>query len=219
MKNTPLLFVLLLFSSCLTLDENLFNNKKIDAYRLDHYTGEVDFTLNTSFHIPDSLIHLFTLSSRSNNEPAATTIYALYIGDIAGISQDTVILYCHGNRDHMDFYWPRTKLLANTGGKNRYGVLMIDYRGFGMSDGQSTEEGLYADVDAALGWLSKKRPEQRTSGNIWIQSGLCSRHQNVHRRIFNEALEAPAGSALRFARSDDTGCHRPRYTGCLFHLL
>ncbi|MBK6837953.1 MAG: hypothetical protein IPG90_06520 [Bacteroidetes bacterium] len=30
----------------------------------------------------------------------------------------------------MDFYWPRAKLLANTGWKNRFGVMMIDYRGW-----------------------------------------------------------------------------------------
>jgi pimeloyl-ACP methyl ester carboxylesterase len=56
----------------------------------------------------------------------------------------------------MDFYWQRAKLLANTGTKNRFGVMMIDYRGYGMSDGKPTEKGLYADVDAALKWLKNK---------------------------------------------------------------
>ncbi len=155
-KLISLLPLLLLFSGCLTLDDNLFNNTKITEYRLKNYTGEVDFKLNATYGFSDSLVHLFTLNSQGANENSATTIYAVYIGDITRIATDTVIMYCHGNRDHMDFYWPRAQLLANTGGKNRYGVLMIDYRGFGMSDGQSTEEGLYADVDAALGWLSSK---------------------------------------------------------------
>jgi hypothetical protein len=39
------------------------------------------------------------------------------------------------------------------GGKSRYGVLMFDYRGFGRSQGKSTEATIYADVDAALRWL------------------------------------------------------------------
>ena len=30
---------------------------------------------------------------------------------------------------------------------------MLDYRGFGMSEGKPTEKGLYADVDAGLKWL------------------------------------------------------------------
>jgi pimeloyl-ACP methyl ester carboxylesterase len=42
------------------------------------------------------------------------------------------------------------------GGKNRYGVLMIDYRGFGLSSGTTTECGMYADVSAALDWLKSK---------------------------------------------------------------
>ncbi len=157
MKKLISLFpLLLLFTGCLTLDDNLFNNEKITEYRLNNYEGEVDFKLNASYAIPDSLVHLFTLNSQTANENSATTIYAVYIGDISRIGVDTVIMYCHGNRDHMDFYWPRAQLLANTGGKNRYGVLMIDYRGFGMSDGHPDEEGLYADVDAALNWLKSK---------------------------------------------------------------
>lgn len=162
MKTNPIIqpvlclstLVLLLFtSSCLRLDDNLFNQSKLSQYNLDNYTGEVDFTLSSDYKIPDSLVHLFTLNSQAPDESQGTSIYALYIGDISKIATDTVILYCHGNKDHMDFYWPRAKLLANTGWKNRFGVMMIDYRGFGMSAGKPSEKGLYADVDAALKWL------------------------------------------------------------------
>ncbi len=150
-----ILFISILISltSCLTLDDNLYNKTKLSEYKLDNYTGEVDFQLDYSYFIPSSMIHLFTLNSKSTDETSATSIYALYIGDIAKIATDTVIMYCHGNKDHMDFYWQRAKLLANTKGKNHYGVLMIDYRGYGMSEGKPTENGLYADVDAALLWL------------------------------------------------------------------
>ncbi len=142
-----------ILSSCLRLDDNLYNQSKLKEYKLDNYTGDVDFKLDYSYHIPDSLVHVFTLASQAPDETSATTIYAIYIGNISRISTDTVIMYCHGNKDHMDFYWPREKLLANTGGKNRFGVMMIDYRGFGMSEGKPTENGMYADVDAALKWL------------------------------------------------------------------
>lgn len=145
-----------LFSGCLRLDENLFDQDKLTEYKLDNYTGGVDFTLDYSYHIPDSLVHIFTLPSRAPGESGPTSIYALYIGNISRIATDTVIMYCHGNKNHMDFYWQRAKLLANTGSKNRFGVMMIDYRGYGMSDGKPSEEGLYADVDAALQWLKYK---------------------------------------------------------------
>lgn len=153
MKYVAILFTIL-FSSCLRLDDNLYNlTDKITEYKLDNYTGEQDFKLGDTYKIQDSLIHLFTLSSKGPSENTATTIQAIYIGSISKIKTDTVIMYCHGNKWHMDFYWQRAKLLAHTNGKNKYGVLMIDYRGFGLSEGKPTEDGLYADVDAALQWL------------------------------------------------------------------
>lgn len=145
--------IISLFSSCLKLDDMMYNKAKLTSYNLDGYTGEVDFHLDNSYNIVDSLIHIFTLNSKAPEETDPTTIYAIYIGEISRIAIDTVIMYCHGNKDHMDFYWPRAKLLANTKSKNRFGVLMIDYRGYGMSEGESSENGLYADVDAALAWL------------------------------------------------------------------
>ncbi len=148
------IIALVLLSSCLRLDDNLYNvTDKIKEYKLDNYTGENDFVLDNSYFIHDSLIHLFDLSSRTPSESSSTTIKAIYIGSLSKIKTDTVIMYCHGNKWHMDFYWQRAKLLAHTAGKNHYGVLMIDYRGYGLSDGKATEEGLYADVDAALQWL------------------------------------------------------------------
>ena len=156
-KYFPILLILFLFTSCLRLDDNLFNPKTdITAYKLDNYTGETDFTLDVSYQIPDSMIHIFQIASQSPEESTSTLIYAIYIGNINTIGSDTVIMYCHGNTDHMDFYWPRTKLLANTTAKNKYGVLMIDYRGYGLSEGKPSETGLYADVDAALQWLKSK---------------------------------------------------------------
>jgi hypothetical protein len=141
-------YILVLFgvvlSSCLRLDNNLYNSSKITEYLFDDYKGEVDFILGTDYAIPVINRHLFTLNSSGNK------VYALYIGDINNIHTDTVIMYCHGNKDHMDFYWQRAKLLAHVGGKMNYGVMMIDYRGYGLSEGQPTEDGLYEDVDKAL---------------------------------------------------------------------
>ncbi|MGP8214200.1 MAG: alpha/beta hydrolase [Bacteroidia bacterium] len=156
MKKICLLFALFAvsLSSCFKLDSQLFNNLKCTQYLLDNYTGTQDFILGNSYKIPDSLIHIFTLQSQGPGENSPTQIYAIYIGDISKIATDTVIMYCHGNKWNMDFYWQRAKLLANTGSKDQYGVLMVDYRGYGMSSGTPTENGMYADVNAALQWLS-----------------------------------------------------------------
>jgi len=152
-----LLFIsvlLLVQTSCLRLDGNLFNPNAnpITEYKLDDYTGPRECaSLPDSFDIPDSLVHLFTIPINSDEK-----IYAVYLGDMAQIATDTVILYCHGNKDHIDLYWNRAKLLANVGGKNRLGVLIMDYRGYGLSEGKPSEDNLYEDVDKCMQWLQSQ---------------------------------------------------------------
>ena len=150
-----LLFLLLSLSACLRLDGNLFNpnTKPITEYRFDDYPNERE-QWGSAYDIAADKIHLFNITSDLNGDQAK--LYAVYVGDIARIAIDTVILYCHGNRDHMDHYWQRTKLLANVGGKHRYGVMTLDYRGYGLSEGTPSEDGLYADVDAAMKWLQSQ---------------------------------------------------------------
>ena len=162
--------MIIILSSCARLDDNLFNpnTNKISEYKFDNYEGEVDFKLDDSYKIPANFITLITLNSKAANESSSTKIYAVYIGDITRIATDTVILYCHGNKDHMDFYWPRAQLLANTNGKNHYGVMMMDYRGYGLSEGKPTEEGMYADADEAMKWLKSNG----LTGNRLIMYGF-----------------------------------------------
>ncbi|MEX2595918.1 MAG: alpha/beta hydrolase [Salibacteraceae bacterium] len=155
MKHTwAVIIFALLLSSCLRMDSFLYNpNTDITEYKLDEFEGETEIELDNSFDLPDSTLHLFTLNSDLDGDLAE--IYAVYVGDISSISQDTVILYLHGNTGHLDYYWPRIKLLANTGHKNRFGVMAIDYRGYGLSEGTPGEGALYADTDAAMKWLKE----------------------------------------------------------------
>jgi len=156
MKNFSLIILTIIvpFLASCRLDDNLFNNdNSIASYLFDDYSGEVDFHLDERYDIPADKIHPITIQSKTVSEAGSTTIHGVYIGDLNRIATDTVIMYCHGNHDHMDFYWQRAKLLANAGGKNRFGVLMIDYRGYGLSGGKPSENGMYADVNAGLEWL------------------------------------------------------------------
>jgi pimeloyl-ACP methyl ester carboxylesterase len=142
---------------CLRLDDNLFNpSTDITEYRLDEYDGRVEFEIGDSFPIADSMVHLFSLQSQAPEEESSTTIRVLYVGDLSRIATDTVILYCHGNGAHLDAYWPRIKLLAYAGGLHHYGVMAMDYRGYGLSAGKPSEAGLYADVDACMQWLQDR---------------------------------------------------------------
>lgn len=144
---------LFLFSSCLRLDDNLYNlEEKITEYKWDQYSGVQDFKLDDSYRISDSMFHHFTLSAPGNPD----YIHALYLGDTARIKTDTIILYCHGNKWHMDFYWQRVKLLAHVGGKHRFGVMMFDYNGYGLSKGKPSESKLSDNADWAMSFLRSR---------------------------------------------------------------
>ena len=63
-----------------------------------------------------------------------------------------VILYCHGNGGHIGYRAERLARFAEAG----YGVLMLEYRGYGGNPGRPTEQGLYADGAAALAFLGRE---------------------------------------------------------------
>lgn len=194
------------FISCKkNLNDNLFNPSKIEEYKLDDYGGTVDFRLNEDYDIPDSSVHVFPLWSKTASETDSTKIWAVYIGNFKKvgtkeyIASDSVLIYFHGNKDHMDFYWQRAKLLAHTGGKLNYGVLMIDYRGYGMSEGKSTEESMYADANAAVSWIKRKGVLAQKYGVYGFSLGCAAATfvayaTSTAYKPFCIALEAPFAS-------------------------
>ena len=193
------------FISCKkNLNDNLFNATKLTEYKLDDYGGTVDFVLNEDFNIPDSSIHVFPIWSKTADESDSTKIWAVYIGNYIKkgnkeeFANDSIIVYFHGNKDHMDFYWQRAKLLAHTGGKLNYGVLMIDYRGYGMSEGKSTEETMYADAKAAISWMRRKYYYQRFAIYGFSLGCAAATHTTLNLpdafKPFCIALEAPFAS-------------------------
>lgn len=160
-KTITLLTAGLLLSSCLKLDDLAFPaDNTISDYLLDEYPSETDLVPGTEYDLPSYAITRFSVISKSNDDTTAVKIEAIYIGVIGDISIDTIIVYCHGQSKHMDYYWQRAKLLANCGGKNRFGVLMMDYRGYGLSEGTTTEAGLTADVNACMDWLQDLGADQ-----------------------------------------------------------
>lgn len=58
------------------------------------------------------------------------------------------VLYCHGNSGNMNHHWPYVRDLTQY-----FSVLIFDYRGFGSSSGQPSEEGLVDDAYAAWKFL------------------------------------------------------------------
>lgn len=157
MKKILSLLILTSLFSCkkVVLDQLAFPSEKLENYQFENYADADQNILNT-YTISQSMRTLITMNSHDKNTGVNYTIYGVYIGDTNKISTDTIILYCHGQSLHMDLYYPRASLLAYIGGKHNYGVLMMDYRGYGMSNGTSDEEGLSEDVDASIEWLRKR---------------------------------------------------------------
>lgn len=193
----------------LTLDSLAFPSEKVDQYLFENYEG------NQEIDIPDSLVvtapnhTLVTMQSFDAANNQSFTIYGVYIGDIVTISADTVILYLHGQSKYIDAYWNRASLLANLGGKHNYGVFMIDYRGYGMSEGSSTEQGLYEDADAAIDWLVAQgaQPDRTycygfSLGAIPTIDRAAYRSDFLFRKIM---IEAPLASVENLVNSSTPG--------------
>jgi len=64
-----------------------------------------------------------------------------------------VILWCHGNAGNVTHRAENMRLLVERG----LDVFIMDYRGFGRSQGRPSEKGIYRDVDAAYRYLIRER--------------------------------------------------------------
>lgn len=129
----------------------------------------------------------------------AETLYGFYCRqpDSLRVEPHPVIIYHHGNAQHLQRYWPRVEYLYQCG----FDVFVYDYRGYGMSTGTSTDEGsLQADAMAALNYV-RDRPDVDTSQIIHYGFSLggvpalwaATRHQS--NGVILEAIFA-SGEAL-----------------------
>ncbi len=157
MKNILIILLLLSLSACkkVMLDQLAFPLEKLEVYQFEAYDAGGQ-SVPDIYAVDPANRSLITVESKDESTGETFTIYGVYIGDTTTIASDTVIVYCHGQSLHMDVYYPRATLLAHIGGKHNYGVLMMDYRGYGMSEGTPDEEALSEDVDACINWLKDR---------------------------------------------------------------
>ena len=64
-----------------------------------------------------------------------------------------VIVYFHGNGGHIGYRTERLQRFARDG----FGVLLVEYRGYGGNPGTPSETGLYADGRAAIDFVERER--------------------------------------------------------------
>jgi alpha-beta hydrolase superfamily lysophospholipase len=123
----------IVLSGCFDLDSSLFNNDILTSYNL------------RTTVIPESLRTQVVLTSQGKK------IYGYFVKSSNAVEKN-IILYNHGNRDHLQFYWDRVELFYKMG----YNVFIYDYRGYGMSEGEPTEEAIYSDANAAYYYLHSR---------------------------------------------------------------
>lgn len=72
--------------------------------------------------------------------------------DAASPRRQTTLLICHGNGGNISHRLPTCRTFLQTGAS----VMVFDYRGYGRSEGQLSEEGTYLDAQAAHAWLRQQ---------------------------------------------------------------
>jgi abhydrolase domain-containing protein 13 len=83
--------------------------------------------------------------------PDGETLAAYEIRPAHGVTvSNTTILMFHGNAGNIGHRLPIAKYLAES---NRLNVLMLEYRGYGLSTGSPDEKGLNIDAQAGLDWI------------------------------------------------------------------
>lgn len=113
--------------------------------------------------------------------PDGESLSAFYIRPNKQHARNVTVLMFHGNAGNIGYRLPIAKILTN---ELRCNVLMLQYRGYGLSSGNPNEKGLMIDAQTGLDYI-RQRPELRGSKIvIYGQSiggavaiGLASRNQ------------------------------------------
>jgi len=108
-----------------------------------------------------------------------------------------VIAYFHGNGGHIGYRVERLLRFAREG----YGVLMLEYRGYGGNPGTPSEAGFYADARAALGFLEREgvAPKRLVLYGESLGSGVAV-ELAAERDVAGLILEAPFTSVAEVAQ-------------------
>lgn len=189
MKIIAVLPFICLILNCLSLDSFLFKGEEITEYKYDNWDGETECpdALDSLPFLPDSQYR--EVSFKSGNEQIA----GVFLGSHLKLSDsDTIILYLHGTSLHIDFYWPRTRLIYSTG----YPVLIIDYRGYGKSSGTPTEYGIYEDGFSALRFIKDSLGNPDVIVHAFSLGSLIGcelASKNITGKIKALVLESPVG--------------------------
>lgn len=188
----PCTIILYVISGCLSLDPFLFKEETVSEYKYDNYTGETECSDAIAFLNANN--YALPIIEEKLITSGKETIYGVLLhGSLPITANDTIIIYFHGTSDHIDYYWPRTRLLFATG----YPVLIIDYKGYGKSSGEPTEKGINEDGRSALNYLRDSLGNPSVIVYTYSLGSLVGcevASTDIQNQIIQLILEAPIGS-------------------------
>jgi hypothetical protein len=109
------------------------------------------------------------------------------------------LLFFHGNAENLGVCVPLASLTRAYG----YSLMLVDYRGYGRSDGQPSEKGIYLDGRAALDHLRGRREVDPKRIVVWgrsIGAAVAVRLAADHGPVAGVVLESPFTSARDLLR-------------------
>ena len=126
-----------------------------------------------------------------------TRLHGWWLPAKAGVPLKGTVLHLHGNGGNLAYHLGATAWLPEQG----YQVLMLDYRGYGLSAGEPGLPAIYQDIDAAFEWL-QQQPETRGQPLIVLGQSLggamgvhyLSRHPEQRARIKAMVLDGVPAS-------------------------
>jgi uncharacterized protein len=96
-----------------------------------------------------------------------TRLHAWWLPAKPGVAVKGTVLHLHGNGGNLAWHLGGAYWLPAQG----YQVLMLDYRGYGLSEGKPSLPAVYQDIDAAFAWL-EQAPEVQGKPLILLGQSL-----------------------------------------------
>lgn len=99
--------------------------------------------------------------------PDGESLSAFYIRANKQHARNVTVLMFHGNAGNIGYRLPIAKILEN---ELRCNVLMLQYRGYGLSTGTPNEKGLMIDAQTGLDYIRERHEMRGTKIVIYGQS-------------------------------------------------
>ncbi len=96
-----------------------------------------------------------------------TRLHGWWLPAKPGVEVKGTVLHLHGNGGNLAWHLGGSWWLPEQG----YQVLMLDYRGYGVSEGSPSLPAIYQDIDAAFAWLAAK-PEVQARPLVLLGQSL-----------------------------------------------